>query len=317
MTKHLPTLRVRTDYGEDYGGVVARDGLVICFFMHRSHGEVAHAVWRALQTYRRAIPPGVLRWYPDYNGDYQPLDDKGEKFLQEELRDCRWPFRSSVLLAEHCDTVGGYNFEYEGYWRDGTRFMYDEDPTCAVSFTLPTEYLEEHGPKGVHALARELARELPLSFGYVSFALVDLGGTWFMGRKTVLELRNRYLGLDIYRLGETSQYIGTQARGAYWLTFLGLPLLGRLGGFEVLRRRLRLPDLCLETLPPLEGQRVLVTLGEWPEVIDTANQERPSPQLLALGNLLEPFLYMERSGWFSFFADDVEDTRRWIRRFCR
>jgi hypothetical protein len=82
--------------------------------------------------------------------------------------------------------------------------------------------------------------------------------------------RDRYLGLDIYRLGETSQHIGTQARGAYWLTFLGLPLLGRLGGLEVLRRRLPFPNVSVETLP-----------------------------------------------WFSFLGDDLEDTRRWIRRFCR
>jgi hypothetical protein len=129
--------------------------------------------------------------------------------------------------------------------------------------------------------------------------------------------RDRYLGLDIYRLGETSQHIGTQARGAYWLTFLGLPLLGRLGGLEVLRRRLPFPNVSFETLPPLEGERVLVTLDEWPEAIDNAEHERPSPQLLALAQLLEPFLHEERSGWFSFLGDDLEDTRRWIRRLCR
>jgi hypothetical protein len=312
MSKHLPILRVRTDRGYP----VARDGIVICFFMHRSHGEVARAVWQALQTYRHAIPPQALSWYPDANGDWQPLDEKGWRFVREDVLDRRWPRPCSAELAEHCDDVGGYNFEYTGRWLDDTRFMFDEDPTCAVTFTLPTEYMVEHGPTHVRALALELARELPFSFGYASFALIAPDGQWLAAPSTVGTLRDRYPGLDIYKLRETSKNIGTNARGAYWLTFLGLPLLGRLGGLEVLRRRLPFPEVSLQTLPPLEGERVLVTLGEWPEAIDTEQQERPSPQLLALGHLLEPYLHEERSNWFYFLNNDRQDMRRWIRRFC-
>ncbi|MFL5352292.1 type VI immunity family protein [Archangium sp.] len=311
MSERLPSLRVQTKYDK----LVARDGVVICFFMRRSHGAVAHAVWRALQTYRRAIPPGALGWYPNHNGDWQPLDDKGWKHIREKMLERDWPVACGVLLEEHCDTTGGYNFEYEGRWLDSA-FLYDRDATCAVSFTLPTEYLVEHGPARVRALALELASELPFNFGYASFALVAPDGQWYSARKTVRELRDRYPGLDIYKLAETSKHIGTQARGAYWLTFLGLPLLGRLGGPENLRRHLPFPDVSLETLPPLEGERVLITLGEWPEAIDTQQQERPSPQLLALGQLLERFLHEERSNWFLFLKQDPEDMHRWIHRFC-
>jgi hypothetical protein len=256
-----------------------------------------------------------LNWYVDHNGDFQPLDDKGWRFTREEMLDCRWPASCRADLEEHCDDVGGYNFEYEGLWLDAPLF-YDQDATCAVTFTLPTEYLVEHGPAQVRSLALELARELPFSFGYASFALVAPSGQWFMAHPKVRELRDRYPGLDIYRLGETSQHIGTNARGAYWLTFLGLPLLGRLGGLEVLRRRLPFPDVSLHTLPPLEGERVLVTLGEWPQAIDTHRQERPSPQLLALADLLCPFLHEERSSWFYVPRMDPDDMRQWTRRFC-
>jgi hypothetical protein len=283
--------------------------------MHRSHGEVAHAVWRALQAYRRAIPPHALGWYSDDNGDFQPLDDRGWKHIREKMLERRWPVSCGVDLEEHCDDVGGYNFEYEGLWLD-TPLFYGQDTTCAVTFTLPTEYLVEHGPAHVRALALELANEFPFSFGYASFALVSPRGQWFAAHRTVRALRDRYPGLDIYKLAETGQHIGTNARGAYWLTFLGLPLLGRLGGLEVLRRRLPFPGLSLLTLPPLEGERVLITLGEWPEAIDTEQQERPSSPLLALTQLLEPFLHEERSNWFFFLNNDRQDMRRWIRRFC-
>ncbi|HEX5747317.1 MAG TPA: type VI immunity family protein [Archangium sp.] len=312
MNQHLPILRVQTARGYP----VARDGIVICFFMHRSHGAVAHALWRALQTYRRAILPQALSWYADDNGDWQPLDEKGWKHIREEILERRWPAACHIDLEEHCDAPSGYNFEYDGLWLDAPLF-YDQDTTCAVTFTLPTEYMVEHGPAHVRALALELARELPFSFGYASFALVAPDGRWFAAPNTIGALRDRYPGLDIYKLRETSKDIGTNARGAYWLTFLGLPLLGRLGGLEVLRRRLPFPEVSLQTLPPLEGERVLVTLSEWPEAIDTEQHERPSPQLLALGHLLEPHLHEERSNWFYFLNNnDRQDMRRWIRRFC-
>ena len=48
MRRNIPVIRLRTDLGD----VVARDGIVLCFFMRRSHKEVAPAVWQALQAYR-------------------------------------------------------------------------------------------------------------------------------------------------------------------------------------------------------------------------------------------------------------------------
>ncbi|WP_342747648.1 type VI immunity family protein [Melittangium boletus] len=293
---------------------MARDGIVICFFLHRSHGEIAPEIWRALQTYLRAIPPQVLRWYPDPNGDWQPLDDKGWEHIREKMLERRGRPACGVDLEEHCDDTGGYNFEYEGLRLDAPLFR-DKDATCAVAFTLPTEYLVEHGPSHVRALTLELARELPFSFGYASFALVAPRGQWFANYRAARELRDRYSGLDVYRLGETSRHIGTRARGAYWLTFIGPPLLGQVGGLEVLRR-LPSSDVSLEALPPLEGERVLVTLDEWPEAIDMEQHERPSPQLLSLAQLLEPFLHEERSNWFTFLGNDTEDMHRWTRRFC-
>jgi hypothetical protein len=224
------------------------------------------------------------------------------------------PVSRSVYLQEHRDEVGGYNFEYYGRRIEAPLFSRDENSTCAVSFTLPTGYLMEHGPARVRALALELARELPFSFGYASSALVAPNLWWYAARRTVRELRDRYPGLDVYNLEETSRVIGTRARGAYWLTFLGQPLLSQLGGLESLRQRLPFPDISFQSL---DDGRVLLTLGEWPEVIDT-EKERPPAQLLAVARLLEPFIYNEEvTGWF--FHDEregMEDMRRWIRRFC-
>jgi hypothetical protein len=61
---------------------------------------------------------------------------------------------------------------------------------------------------------------------------------------------------------------------------------------------------------PLDGDRLLITLSEWPEIIDTEKKFYPA-QYRELALLLEPFFCEERTGWFSL---DKEPLRRWMRR---
>lgn len=306
MRENIPVIRLKTDMG----AVMVRDGIVLCFFMRRSHPEVAPAVWRALQTYLRAIPPQSLNWYGSDDGDILPLDDKGWEVIRKQILERPWGMAWHVDLAEDAGEVRGYQFEYHGRKLDDPMFSHDEGATSAMVFTFPTEYLLAHGPAHLRALALEMARELPFSFGYASLAFVTLQGLWYAVRRQLIDPLSRYLGFDFYSLSDTSRVIGTRARGAYWLTFLGQPLLGQLGGIDVLREKLSFPEVSLQ---PMEGERLLISLGEWPETIDTAKEFHPA-QYLALAHLLEPFLYEERSGWG--FIDDAS-MNRWIRRLCQ
>jgi hypothetical protein len=302
VRENIPVIRLRTDLGD----VVARDGVILCFFMRRSHPEVAPAIWRALQTYLRATPPQALAWYGSDDGDTLPLDDKGWERIRNTLVERPWGDAWVVELEENCSEVGGYHFEYYGRRLEAPIFSHDEDATSGVAFSFPTEYLLEHGPAHFRSLALELARELPFSFGYASLAFVAPRGLWFAARRELSGFLTRYLGLDLYQLDDTSRVIGTRARGAYWLTFLGQPLLEQLGGLEGLRRELAFPDVSLQSM---EGERLLLSLGEWPNAMDT-HQELYLPQYRALAQLLEPFLYKERTGFFSL---DKENMRRLLR----
>ena len=296
------------------GVLRARDGVVVCFFMHRSHSEVAAAVWRALQIYLQAIPPHSLKWYGSDDGDTLPLDGAGWEVIRKQMLERPWGGEWLVELAEQASEAGGYHFEYNGRKLDAELFAQDEHATTGVLFTFPTEYLLEHGPVRLRALALELASELPFSFGYASLAFVCQSGMWYGVKQELREVLPRYLGFDLYHLGDTSRAIGTRARGAYWLTFLGQPLLGQLGGVEGLRQKLPFEEV---TVQPLEAERALITLGEWPEAIDTAKrreEQKLLPQYRTLAHLLEPYLYEERTGFFSL---DPEDMRRWLRRLCQ
>jgi hypothetical protein len=305
MRENLPVIRLRSKYGRS----VARDGVVLCFFMRRSHHEVAPAVWRALQAYRQATPPQSLAWYGADDGDTLPLDDKGWEHIRWRMLERTWAAACYVDLEEDASEVGGYHFEYRGRQLDDPNFSRDEDWTSGLSFTFPTEYLLEHGPGHLRALALELARELPFTFGYASLAVISPHGMWFAARRELRPFLSRYLGLDCYTLEETSRVIGTRARGAYWLTFLGQPLLGQFGGTEALRLKLPFPDVSFQ---PLENERLLITLSEWPDAIDLAKELHAAPYF-ALAHLLEPFLCGESMGCSSV---DKEWMRRWMRRLC-
>ncbi|HEX5748329.1 MAG TPA: type VI immunity family protein, partial [Archangium sp.] len=179
--------------------------------------------------------------------------------------------------------------------------------TSALSFILPTEYLEAHGPGHVRELALELAAALPFCSGH--------GGLCFNYPESVVgttdairDMAFRHPGLDIPGVNFDSFSIGTRVNGVHWLNFLGPPVLGELGGAAGLRARLRSPGT---TVQELDGERAVVTLGNWPEAGDT-EQGRTLPEYRELAHVMEPWLYMDRGNWGGF---SDEDMRRWERRF--
>jgi hypothetical protein len=306
MREQIPTIRVRNDYGD----LVARDGVVLCFFMRRSHGEVAPAVWNALQAYRRAILPQVLGWYGSDDGDTLPLDDKGWEHIRWRIIERASVNACIVELQENSSGGGDYHFDYHGRVLDSPLYYnHKEGVTSGMAFSFPTEYLLEHGPAHLWAVAIEISRELPFSFGYASLAFIAPRGTWFGMRRALLSTLKRYPGLDLYHVADTSRLIGTGARGAYWLTFLGQPLLGQVGGLEGLRPQLAFPEVTFE---PMEGDRLLLTLGEWPEALDTEKGAVP-PQYRALARLLEPYFCEEGGDWPPL---NRAFMHRWLRRLC-
>ncbi|WAM29239.1 type VI immunity family protein [Myxococcus sp. NMCA1] len=305
MKDAIPTIRLRNGAGD----LVVRDGIVLCFFMRRSHPDVAPAVWRALETYRRDIPAGALGWYGADDGDTLPLDARGWEHIRAQMVERSWGIEWLVELMQAPGEASGYRFEYDGRLLDAPFFAQDDGATSAACFSFPTEYLAAHGPGHLRALALEIARELPFSFGYASLALLSQAGGGFSVRTQLLDLLSRFPGLDLPRFGDTSRTIGSRAQGAYWLTFLGQPLLEQLGGGEALLSSLDFPSV---TFHPLDADRLLLSLGDGPEAMDVERQGVP-PQYRVLARRLEPFFHEERSTWPPL---DTAALTRWLRRHC-
>ncbi|WP_257451381.1 DUF3396 domain-containing protein [Archangium lipolyticum] len=291
----IPQIRLHAEHG----ALVVREGFSICFYIRRSHREIAPAVMHSLDTYLHAVGPRALGWYVDPEGDWQELDATGWTHVRDKLH------KSSPILKLR-DTPSGagqYELNYHGKSLDAPLFVDNPDAVCALSFWLPSEYLEEHGPAHVRELALELAAPLPINSGHAGPAFNFL----FMPPE-FRSLCFRYPGMDVCSPMDVSWSIGTRVRGPHWLTFLGQPVLGEVGGSAGLRTRLSSPGI---TVQEMDGERAVVTLGESPEAGDT-EQGRDLPLHRELARVLEPWLYQQRIPWSGFTQ---EDMRRWERRF--
>ena len=295
MSGHYPHVRIYMSDGE-IRSLYIREGVSITFYMKRSHQEVAQAVLSALEVYCRAVGPQKLGWYADpYSGDWDELDDKGWTYIRRELLEAP---ATSIWLRETSNSNTGYEFNYQGHLLD----ICELDAASTVSFLLPTEYLEEHGPGRIQELALKLAAELPFNSGHAGLCFNFPEGV--LGTLTAIrDMSLRHPGMDIPAVHSTSLSIGTRINGVHWLNFLGQPVLGALGGATGLRPHLHSPDT---TVQELEGEGAVVTLGARPEAGDL-EQGHTLPAYRELARVLEPWLYLGR------FRD--EELRRWERRF--
>lgn len=299
MSEHYPRIRL------DRGPHLIREGLSIDFYMHPRF-EMGKGVIRALDAYLRAVGAQTLDWYVDDEAEWQRLDEASLARLRQETMEGS---RLTLALSGRPCTDQHYQFEYWGKRPDLPVMTSNPRAMGAVSFWLPTEYLEEHGPTRVRELALELASHLPyLSSGHAGLSFhcaPDLAGVL----RKVHGLCFRYPGMDIPNQGWLSWNIGSRVLGPTWLTFLGQPLLGQLGGVSELRSRLRSEGT---TVQELEGDRAVITLGPWPEAGDTERGDI-LPAYRELARVLEPWLYHEEKGLLPTFPP--EEMLRWERRF--
>lgn len=302
MREPYPRIRRHTEAGE----LALHEGVHLCFFMRRSHGEIFPAVARALDIYLDTVGREKLGWYASSEGEIQPLDDKGWDYVRYRLLKTPHAEGCPLELFEHSQQLSGYRFEYRGKKLDSSAAKRWPGLVSGVSFWLPTEYLEEQGADRVEELAVALARELPLTSGYASLAFDSwevLGADWL-----IRELCFQYPGLDVHDLSSTLLTIGAGVRGPYWLNFYGQPLLGQLGDIEGLRKRLPFPEVGIRKL---EQAKVLVSLGERP-VVGTEEHPNALHPYRELTRVLEPYLYEESIHWRALTP---EELRHWQRRF--
>jgi hypothetical protein len=251
--------------------------LSICFYMQRSH------------------PAGY----------WEELNEASWELIRQELID---PRGATLWLRDTPQLTTDYEFKYYGRELEASAMNGSARETCAVEFWLPTEYLESHGPARVRELALALGSGLPFNSGHAGLSFY-FDRTMLDIAQPLRELCFRYPGMDMPAVDRLTMFLGTRVKGAYWLTFLGAPVLDNLGGAANLRARLHSAGTRVDEL---SASKAVVTLGEWPEAGDLG-QGHILPAYRELAHVLEPWLYRApRSAWCGFSDEEVH---RWERRF--
>ncbi|WNG41119.1 DUF3396 domain-containing protein [Archangium violaceum] len=326
MTELYPRIR---RYGPTPTGerLLCREVVRIVFYLPHDHVDLAAGVGRALDSYMRAVgegPDSICGWASG-NSEYSALDAEQwgrVRYLLRPERPCRFADDYDEEFLDRMETRGfetylslsgdplnptGHAFSYWARvpWRSPA-----EDSVSVLSATLPTEALEVHGPGWVRALAMEMASHLRFATGHAGLAF----GFWWPRSRLMAGLREevfRYPGMDVPR-GELLSSMGTRVDDVHWLNFLSQPVLGKVGGAAGLRARLHTPETSVHEL---DDERVVVTLGQWPEAGDL-QQGRDLPAYRELARALEPwldpFLSVHASSWRGYTEEEV---RRWWRRF--
>ncbi|WP_224247451.1 DUF3396 domain-containing protein [Hyalangium gracile] len=277
----------------------------LTFYMQYPHEEIAGQVEHTLKTYLSTVGSESLGLYADDEGEWQDLDAAGWELIWRLLREAP---SASVELQDASRLECRYRFEYLGKPRKIPPLFDKATAVSAVSFWLPTEFLEAQGPERVRELALNLAASLPFCSGHAGLSFngaLDMAGV----DQRVASYCFRYPGLDIPDVSWRSWNLGTRVAGPYWLTFLGQPVLGELGGADGLRSHLLSPGT---TVQELGGDRAVITLGAWPEAGDTERGDT-LPAYRELARVLEPWLFREPNGLLAGLPR--EDVPRWERRF--
>jgi hypothetical protein len=293
MSERYPRIRIPNKYGE----WATREAVAITLYVHRPGQEATPLSLDAIEKYTR-LAGSLIVVHERENGKSFQLDSAG----WTRLRNALLTGSSWALSERNLETVArGYRFEYDYTPPDLTR----------LCFLFPSEYLEEQGPTHMRNVALDLLGPLPICSGSVGLALDVAPELWGKRRQWVGGVCLDSPGLDPLYFTDTMAG-GTKIRTPSWMTFVGQPTLGEIGGLEGLRARLHSPGTTVEDVG---GDRALITLGEWPEMGDIHKGET-LPAYRELAKTLEPWLHLE--GLESYAERSFEnpaDYQRWLRRF--
>jgi hypothetical protein len=292
MTQPLP-LRVTVNDSL----VVLPDGLVFTLFIPAGHHEIAAGVLRILDQYwamPHVNPPTqVFR----RGEEYEPCTAKTLASVRRRLeKGTRSHFMVTLRDGQEPE-LPAYRFEYYG-----TEAEREPSDDSYVEVWFPRDYPERIGTAAFIDALRRMAEAVPFASGYCSLALYSK--TW-PSNDVVRPLVLRHPGIDIPD-NDCACDLGTQIRGAYWLTLLGQPALLGLGKLPSDVKAELGPEITIHDL----ANGVLLQAGERSEPGDVESGD-VLPLIRRVAKYLEPIQLYQR---VAVLFDDLALCNEWLRR---
>ncbi len=299
-----PKIRV----SDESGLLVVRDGFIATFFMRASHSEIGPSAAVAFERYIKIVGEDKLKWIAGAD-QWEAVGNQRIDDVRKEMRDAKENWTSHIDLVDSDEDPPKFRFYYNGKCLSDPTFESWDSAVSTVNFWFSTEFIESRGFDSFRQEVISIGEALPFNTGYGSMAFVySEGDSELAAFSAIRQLAFRYPGFDVYDLLQSGFLAGTQVRGAYWLNFLGPPVLDEMGGFSSIQSKITNDLIKVEKL---DSNKCLVTLGPEPECGDV-NRKQDLPLHQELSKAIEGFL-SRNIGDFSRFSS--EDTERWRRRF--
>jgi len=194
----------------------------------------------------------------------------------------------------------------------GVEFMADEEespPIGALNLSLPAEYGDR--PKALVKVARDIAESADFDSGHCGFSVAwDPRGDG--ATDAVLRMRNlsgRFLGIDLPKLNTTISAMRksdtSRIKTVQWLTFLGAPVMQRMGREPAIVKTLNASCTAVEV-----GGGVLIQAGSRP----TLGDEKRSSDVSALRSVGRALSAVRLTNHGPIFGTR-DETGQWLARF--
>ena len=297
---------MKVEVKDKRGSLVVRDSLVAAFFCKRPYPELAKAFGKAFDLWFSKTPEEAKKWalIGAHADEYKAFDPKKPSRALAEFDPARAKTRDicSLEMGGPIQINSDYHFSFTGS-RD-----LNEKRSNFLEVRFPSHEAEPDRVDAYVSFIAKLAELLPYDSGYASLALT-CGGMSMQDAfaQAAAKWAFRHPGFDMPSNNNTTAGIRQKVRGAYWITFIGPPALGELGGEDALRKAL---PKEIEVKPA--GAGVMLRAGKVPELGDV-NKRDKLPLLRAMAKVLEPVTQLNDTFLNAMFVDPGE-IGRWLRR---
>jgi hypothetical protein len=315
MGEHSPYIDAKLPTGE----TVARLGLICTvYFRHGGKPAMGKRVLRCFDRFVTEFGEHLKGQFHDLSGRrFSSLRAdsiaKAQNRLKKEFVDQGLGFSWDVQSEKTGETAAEYSI--------GTLTKHADmvDPTLSfLKLQLPWQLLrEKRGEAQIFGWVRHLCDELEIEHGYAGLAC-NVPFDFDAYQPYEFQVTQRYSGLMV----DSSAFLDLASledgiKGVHWLTLLGPRYVEKLGGAEVLKRRLEWPGVELEEMAT---GRLIIRAGVLPALGGpVAERTGHPPEYVAVNRVLKGIRVPEPDQLHTAM-DDAEgytkkNTRAWYARF--
>lgn len=304
--KYLPKNLFELHQGEE---LIMQLGLGLTIFFPRPFCDVRDVMWDLWQKFIVMVGKEKLTWARLGGGNRSREVNASTFRTIESWLTGKKDYGKNCWISIHngpMDCLGKYSFELEGLGNPGE----DEEDVGYLDMRFPVELLDSmNGPSLAEQLV-SLVAKLPFYSGVGGFVFHRSPYKFDASIGKMAALSMRFEGVEISASHREAYWAARGLVSVNWITLLGDGLVSKLGGHNVLSKKL--PVGC-DVYSLDHG--VAVRSGDLPLLGDKNTGKDELKLWRNVYQVLKPIQFVDSIYEFDPFEFDGERTAEWLQRF--